>query len=104
MPCSKPDSTCSEKGPQDREARNITQLGLDFTPEPSYINMLRKDDNTMNHELFETLDRKIGDLLEKYNALKDENARLSEENERILAEREGFRTRIDAILGKLDGI
>ena len=104
MPSSRPDNICPGKGRHDREPRNIAQLGLDFTPEPGYSNMLRKDTKVMNHELFETLDRKIGDLLEKYNSLKAENARLSEENERILAEREGFRTRIDAILGKLDGI
>ncbi len=58
----------------------------------------------MNQELFETLDTKIGELLEKYAALKAENTRLSEENQRFLAEREGFKSRVDAILGKLEGI
>jgi cell division protein ZapB len=58
----------------------------------------------MNHELFETLESKVGDLLAKYSALKDENILLAEENERLLAEREGLKSRVDAILGKLEGI
>ncbi len=58
----------------------------------------------MNQELFETLDTKIGELLEKYAALKAENTRLSEENQRFLTEREGLKSRVDAILGKLEGI
>ena len=31
----------------------------------------------MNHELFEALENKVNGLLEKYTALKDENARLT---------------------------
>ena len=58
----------------------------------------------MNQELFETLDTKIGELLEKYAALKAENTRLSEENQRFLTEREGLKSRVDTILGKLEGI
>jgi cell division protein ZapB len=104
MPSSRPDSSSHGKGRQGREARNFAQLGLDFKPSPEYNNLLRKDDNSMDHELFETLDNKISDLLEKFRALKDENGRLSEENERLQAEREGFKARVDAILGKLDGI
>lgn len=42
--------------------------------------------------------------MEKYRALKEENSRLSEEIEQLKAERQGFGSRIDAILGKLDGI
>jgi cell division protein ZapB len=58
----------------------------------------------MNHELFESLDRKINELLVKYAALKDENLRLIEENHRFQTEREGIRQRVDVILGKLDGV
>jgi len=58
----------------------------------------------MNQELFETLDKKVGELLEKYTALKAENARLAEENQRFLAEREGLKSRVDTILGKLEGL
>lgn len=58
----------------------------------------------MNHELFELLDSKVSDLLEKYRAVKEENSRLVEEIERFKVERDGFKSHIDAILGKLDGI
>lgn len=58
----------------------------------------------MSQELFETLDSKIGELLEKYAALKQDNERLAEENQRFLAEREGLKSRVDSILGKLEGI
>jgi cell division protein ZapB len=58
----------------------------------------------MNHELFETLETRVNDLLGKYSALKDENARLTEENQRLQAERESLRSRVDLILGKLEGI
>ncbi|ABL00909.1 cell division protein ZapB [Pelobacter propionicus] len=58
----------------------------------------------MNHELFESLDSKVSNLVEKYRALKEENSRLSDEIEQLKAERQGFGSRIDAILGKLDGI
>lgn len=58
----------------------------------------------MNQELFESLDSKVTDLLNKYQALKKENARLTEEIEYSKLEREAFKSQIDAILGKLDGI
>jgi cell division protein ZapB len=58
----------------------------------------------MNQELFETLDKKVGELLEKYMAVKEENSRLMEENQRFQAEREGLKSRVDTILGKLEGI
>lgn len=58
----------------------------------------------MNHELFEALDNKISELLEKHRALKAENIRLSEENELLKLEREDFKSSIDTILGKLEGI
>lgn len=104
MPSSRPDRDGPECGGSGREPRNFAQLWLDFTPVQIYNATIRKDTELMNHELFETLDNKISELMDKYRALKDENNRLSGENERLLAEREGFKSRIDAILGKLDGI
>lgn len=100
----KPDNHRLQQGQSGREARNFAQLGLDFTSAPGYSNLPEKEIETMNYELFETLDAKVGDLLEKYRALKEENARLAEENGRFQAERDAFRSRIDGILGKLDGI
>ena len=104
MPSSKPDTASLNQGQKGREARNFAQLGLDFTPAREYSMLPGKEIETMNHELFEALDAKVGDLLEKYRALKEENARLAEENSRFQAERDAFRSRIDGILGKLDGI
>ena len=104
MPSSKSDKIGSEHGRKRKESRDITQLGLDFMSSSGYSVLSRKEDESMNHELFESLDNKIASLLEKYTALKDENARLLEENQRFQAEREGIRLRVDAILGKLEGI
>jgi cell division protein ZapB len=86
------------------EPRDFTQLGLDFAPPCDYINVPRKETDRMNQELFETLEKKVGDLLEKYAALKEENARLTEENLGFQTEREGLKSRVDVILGKLEGI
>lgn len=58
----------------------------------------------MNQELIEVLEKKIGDFVEKYSVLKEDNARLNEEIQRLLSDREGIKSRVDAILGKLDGI
>lgn len=104
MPSSRPEKTDRPGRRVGREARNFGQLGLDFTPVPAYSNLPRKEIVPMNHELFESLDSKVSDLVEKYRALKEENSRLSEEIEQLKAERQGFGSRIDAILGKLDGI
>lgn len=58
----------------------------------------------MNNELFEALENRVNDLLKKYIDLKDECTLLTEENQRLQSERESLKTRVDAILGKLDGI
>jgi FtsZ-binding cell division protein ZapB len=42
--------------------------------------------------------------MEKYSALKAENARMNEEIQRFRSEREGLKSRVDSILGKLEGI
>ncbi|OGR29743.1 MAG: cell division protein ZapB [Desulfuromonadaceae bacterium GWB2_53_15] len=58
----------------------------------------------MNQELFEILDSKVNELVEKYTALREENSRITQENQQLLDEREGLKARVDAILGKLEGI
>jgi cell division protein ZapB len=58
----------------------------------------------MNQELIDVLETKIGVILEKYNDLKEENAMLHDEIQRLTNDREGIKSRVDAILGKLDGI
>ena len=96
MRCSRPDKA--------GEVRDFTQLGLDFTQVSEYCCVPRKENKTMDQELFEALEKKVDDLLAKYTALKDENSRLTQDNQRLADEREGLKGRIDAILGKLDGI
>lgn len=86
------------------ELCDINQLGLDFVYDASYSVPLRKETKNMNHELIEVLENKIGELVEKYTALKNENARLNEEMQQLSNDREGIRSRVDAILSKLDGI
>ena len=58
----------------------------------------------MDLELFSALEKKVEALLEAYDALKNENARLKEANCQVLEERDSFKARIDAILKKLEGI
>ncbi len=58
----------------------------------------------MTPDLFTALDERIEKLLEQYALLKTENMHLQTENRRLLDERDGFKCRIDAILGKLEGI
>jgi cell division protein ZapB len=104
MPSSRSDRAGSKKRPAEDEPCDFTQLGLDFSAACEYSKVPRKETETMNQELFETLENKVNGLLEKYTALKDENSRLAEENQRLQSEREGYKSRVDAILGKLDGI
>ena len=58
----------------------------------------------MNTELLDTLEERIASLLAGYNLLKQENQTLKAENTRLSEERDGFKTRIDMILKKLEGI
>ena len=58
----------------------------------------------MDTELFAALEERIESLLVEYNSLKRENQSLKEENRRLAEEREDFKTRIDLILRKLEGI
>lgn len=104
MPFSRPEKTSRKAGKVITELCDFNQLGLDFVPPPSYSEPLRKETELMNQELIEVLEKKINDIVEKYTALKDENARLNEEIQRLSSDREGIKSRVDAILGKLDGI
>jgi len=104
MPSSRSSKDGSPARSAANEPRDFAQLGLDFSDASDYSNVPRKEIETMNQELFEILENKVNGLLEKYTALKDENNRLAEENHRLQSEREGLKARVDAILGKLEGI
>jgi cell division protein ZapB len=58
----------------------------------------------MDSELLDALEERIASLLAGYNLLKQENQSLKAENSRLSEERDGFKSRIDLILKKLEGI
>ena len=58
----------------------------------------------MNADLFDELEGRIGSLLQALNELKLENGMLRQENDRLREERGGFKSRIDSILKKLEGV
>jgi FtsZ-binding cell division protein ZapB len=58
----------------------------------------------MDAELFDALEGKIEFLLREFSSMKQENAQLKEQNQRLLAERDVFKSRIDAILKKMEGV
>jgi cell division protein ZapB len=58
----------------------------------------------MDAELFDALEGKIEFLLREFSSMKQENALLKEENQRLLSERDVFKSRIDAILKKMEGV
>ena len=58
----------------------------------------------MDAELFDALEGKVEFLLREFSSMKQENALLKEENQRLLAERDVFKSRIDAILKKMEGV
>ena len=58
----------------------------------------------MSAELFDELEGRIDSLLEAINELKLENGRLKQENDRLSEERGGFKSRIDSILKRLEGV
>ncbi len=58
----------------------------------------------MTQQLIDSLEEKIGVLVDKYNRLKDDNELLTEEVQQLLGDREGIKSRVDAILEKLDQI
>jgi FtsZ-binding cell division protein ZapB len=58
----------------------------------------------MDAELFDALEGKIESLLREFTSIKQENALLKEEHQQLLKEREVFKSRIDAILKKMEGV
>jgi len=58
----------------------------------------------MDAELFDALEGKVEFLLREFSLMKQENALLKEENQRLLTERDVFKSRIDAILKKMEGV
>ena len=104
MPFFKLEKSSLRKGRRVTQLCDFNQLGLDFVRAASYSKPLRKETELMDQELIEVLENKIGNFVEKYSVLKEENARLNEEIQRLSSDREGIRSRVDAILGKLDGI
>jgi cell division protein ZapB len=58
----------------------------------------------MDLELLDTLEHKVEELLAAYRRLHEENQALAGENRQLREERQGLKTRIDAILAKLEGV
>lgn len=58
----------------------------------------------MDEELFNALENRVESLLREFSSIKLENALLKEENQKLLTEREFCKTRIDAILKKMEGV
>jgi|AMWB02.1.fsa_nt_gi regulator of replication initiation timing len=58
----------------------------------------------MDREIFDVLENRVEVLLRDYASLKQENVTLREENQRLVREREEFKSRIDAVLAKLEGV
>ncbi|HEY6839120.1 MAG TPA: cell division protein ZapB [Geobacteraceae bacterium] len=58
----------------------------------------------MELELLAALEQQVENLLNRYQELQRENEGLREENRRLTEERQGVKARVDAILGKLEGI
>jgi cell division protein ZapB len=58
----------------------------------------------MDTDIFDELEGRIVTLLQAMNELKLENGRLRQENDRLSEERGGFKSRIDSILSRLEGV
>jgi len=58
----------------------------------------------MSADLFEELEGRIVTLLQVLDELKLENGLLKQENYRLSEERGGFKSRIDSILKRLEGV
>lgn len=104
MPSSRPEKKRRNNRLHGREPCDFTQLALDFVTVKPYSVEPRKETAFMNQEFLETLENKITLLLEKYTALKQENERLAQENESFIAGQNAVKARIDALIGKLEGI
>jgi len=58
----------------------------------------------MSAELFDELEGRVSDLIAVVSELRLENGRLKQENDRLSEERGRFKSRIDSILKKLEGV
>jgi cell division protein ZapB len=58
----------------------------------------------MSAELFDQLEGRVVSLLDALRELTLENGKLKQENDRLHEERETFKTRIDSILSRLEGV
>lgn len=58
----------------------------------------------MSDDLFNELEKRVVSLINVVDALKIENVKLKSENDRLAAEKVGLKSRIDAILKKLEGV
>ena len=58
----------------------------------------------MGADLFNELEERIDSILRSLSDLKLENSRLRQENERLREERGDFKTRLDAILNRLERV
>lgn len=58
----------------------------------------------MSDDLFNVLEKRVVSLINVVDELKVENVRLKNENDRLAAEKVGLKSRIDAILKKLEGV
>ncbi len=94
----------SSKPPNHQMRAAAFQMGLDFVEENQYIIPPLGGDGTMDVELFEALEEKIGSLISRFAELQEEHQRVVAENARLLQEREGLKGRVDAILSKLEGV
>ena len=86
------------------EAKDFVQMPLDFVKENQYINAPLTEADQMQSELLEKLEKKISEIIEQYQLVKAENKRLVDENARLMAEKDGIKDRVDAILSRLEGI
>lgn len=86
------------------KAKDFIQMPLDFVQENQYINAPLIEADQMQSELFEKLEKKISEIIEQYQLVKLENERLAGENARLMAEKDGIKGQVDAILSKLEGI
>jgi cell division protein ZapB len=58
----------------------------------------------MDNDIFQVLEQRVEDLLDRYLSLQREILDLREENGKLLQERNDLRVRIDGVLKKLEGI
>ena len=58
----------------------------------------------MSAELFNELEGRVASLVAAIQELRLENSRLQQENDRLSEERVDFRSRLDSILKRLEGV